>query len=73
MVLNGGTFFVDKTQDVVPIKYLEVLHDMRNIVPRYAWGAAALAHLRYHLGAASIHGVKQIASCLTLLKVKYVS
>ncbi|GAA0184339.1 hypothetical protein LIER_31627 [Lithospermum erythrorhizon] len=66
--LLGTTLFPDKSQDGVPIRYLQLLHDLEVSFPHSAWGATTLAYLYHQLGMASKHGVKQISGCLTLLE-----
>ena len=68
LYLLSSTLFADKSGSRVSIALLKLLENLDE-VGRYAWGAAALAFLYRHLGAATRVDVAQIAGYLTLLEV----
>ena len=65
MDMLGSVMFPDKSDDKVPVMYLQFLGDMET---RYNWGQAILAFLYRQLYLASHVHVKSIAGPLMLLQ-----
>ena len=64
----GTILFPDKSGDCVPREYLNLLGNLET-VSEYAWGAAVLAYMYYHLGMASQYDAAQISGYITLFEV----
>ena len=68
LYLLGSTICPDKSQNKIPITYLDLVRD-HDSVQRTSWGSAALAHLYLALGEASRAGAALVSFCYTLLQV----
>jgi len=68
LFLLGSTLFPDKSQNRIPITYLDLVEDHQE-VRATSWASAALCHLYRSLREASRAEAKLVSFCYTLLQV----
>ena len=67
LALLGDTIFMDKSDDMVHLMWVQQLEDLRN-PRRYSWGSACLAWLYWELCRASDKDTSQIDGCFLLVQ-----
>ena len=72
LFLIGSTIAPDKSQNRIPITYLDLVDDYSEVLGT-SWASAALCHLYRALGEASRSEAKQVSFCYTLLQVIVIS